>query len=152
MPSSISVHSDIVIEDWDNTWANPVDMVKQGFQIINANDLELYIVPHANYFHDFLDTQTLYTSWDPSVFSLHNPALNLQPDDPHLLGATFAVWNDKLGSKVSVSDITARLEPALPVLGEKMWNGSTQTLNYVQFEAVAQLVGQTPAIPWSKTT
>jgi hexosaminidase len=149
IPSSISVHSDIVIEDWDNTWANPVDMVKQGFQIINANDLELYIVPHADYFHDFLDTQTLYTSWDPSVFSLHNPALNLQPDDPHLLGATFAVWNDKLGSEVSVNDITARLEPALPVLGEKMWNGSTQTLNYVQFEAVAQLVGQTPAIPLS---
>lgn len=44
MPSKIQVNSDIVLEDWDNTWANSVDMAKQGFKIINANDQLLYIV------------------------------------------------------------------------------------------------------------
>ena len=146
MRSKVQVNPDIVIEDWDNTWANPVDMARQGFQIINANDNLLYIVPHANYFHDFLDTRLLYTSWDPSIFSLKDPALNLQPGDPHLLGATFAVWNDKLGNVVSDADITARIETALPVVGEKMWTGPTPDTSYAQFEDMVDQAGLAPNI------
>lgn len=62
-----------------------------------------------------------------------------------MLGATLAVWNDKLGSTISDADVTSRIEPALPVLGEKMWNGSAQTLNYDQFEEVVRQAGFTPA-------
>lgn len=149
MPSKVKVNSDIVIEDWDNTWANPVEMERQGFQIINANDNLLYIVPHANYFHDFLDTRLLYTSWDPSVFSLTNPALNLQEGDPHLLGATFAVWNDKLGNIVSVQDITARIEPAFPIVGDKMWAGATSDASYEQFEQMVQHIGLAPGVEFA---
>lgn len=144
MKSNVKVNSDIVIEDWNNTWANPVDMENQGFQIINANDALLYIVPHANYYHDFLDTRLLYGSWEPNIFSLQNPALNLKPDDPRLLGGTFAVWNDKLGTVVSEADITARIKPAMPVLGEKMWSGPTPETDYAEFEQVVQLVGPAP--------
>ena len=145
MQGNTAVNTDIVIEDWDNTWANSVDMARQGFSIINANDHFLYIVPHANYFHDFLDTQLLYTSWDPTIFSLTYPSLNLKPGDPHLLGATVAVWNDKLGTMVSTNDITARIEPALPVTGEKMWNAATPNMSYIQFEHIVQQVGLPPA-------
>lgn len=144
MKSTVNVNTDIVIEDWDNTWADPVDMAQQGFQIINANDNMLYIVPHANYFHDFLDTQLLYTSWEPNIFNLHIPALNLQPGDPHILGGTFAVWNDKLGTVTSDNDITIRIEPALPVLGEKMWSGPTPDTSYEQFEQMVQRIGLAP--------
>lgn len=144
MQGSVKVHNDIVIEDWDNTWSNPVDMARQGFQIINANDNLLYIVPHANYFHDYLDTRLLYTSWEPYIFDLNNPAMNLQPNDPHVLGGMFAVWNDKLGNVVSDSDITERIKPALPVLGEKMWTGPTPDTNYTQFEQTVQQIGLPP--------
>jgi hexosaminidase len=144
MPSAIPVHTDITIEDWNNTWENPVTTVRQGFRIINANDALLYIVPHASYYHDFLDTQLLYTSWEPYIFDLNNPALNLQPGDPHLLGGTFSVWNDKLGNVVSVNDITVRIEPVLPVLGEKMWSGMVAGTDYTQFEQIVQQVGFAP--------
>ncbi len=144
MQSNVKVNNDIVIEDWDNTWANPVDMARQGFQIINANDNLLYIVPHASYFHDYLDTQLLYDSWEPYIFDLNNPAINLQPDNPHLLGAMFAVWNDKLGNVVSDDDITEKIEPALPVLGEKMWTGPTPDVGYAQFEQMVQQIGLAP--------
>jgi hexosaminidase len=146
MKSNVKVNPDIVIEDWDNTWANPVDMVNQGFQIINANDVLLYIVPHVTYFHDFLDTQLLYESWEPNIFSLRNPSLNLKADDPHLLGGTFSVWNDKLGTVVSTADITARIEPAMPVLGEKMWSGPTPGADYEGFEQIVRQVGAAPGI------
>src|SRR5258708_34353409 len=95
MPSNVQINSDIVLENWDNTWANSPEMAKQGFQIINANDHLLYIVPHAGYFNDFLDTRLLYTSWNPNIFNPNYPYLNFQPGDSHVLGATFAVWNDK---------------------------------------------------------
>lgn len=143
MKSTIPVHTRITIQDWNNTWQNPVHTVQQGFQIINDNDALLYIVPHANYYHDFLDTHLLYTSWEPFIFDLNNPALNLQPGDPHLLGGSFSVWNDKLAGIVSVQDITERITPVFPVLGQKMWS-ATAALSYAQFERVVQQVGTAP--------
>lgn len=144
MPGTVDVHTNIVLEDWDNRWANPVEMARQGFPIINVNGNLLYIVPHATYFHDFLDTRLLYERWDPSIFDVNNPALNLQPDDPHLLGGMFAVWNDLLGKVTSDNDITARIKPAMPVVVEKMWSGPTPDTNYEQFEHIVQQVGLAP--------
>lgn len=140
MRSSVQVHPDIVIEDWDNQWANPVDMARQGFNIINVNGNLLYIVPHAHYFHDFLDIRLLYERWTPAIFDLQHPALNLSPDDPHLLGGMFAVWNDLLGRVTSVQDITERIAAAFPVLGEKMWSEPTPAISYEQFEQDIQQV------------
>lgn len=143
MQSPVSIDTNIVIEDWNNVWANPVTMDHQGFSLINTNDALLYIVPHANYYHDYLDTREIYTSWTPSVFSLTNKALNLQPDDPHLLGGMFAVWND-LFKLTSVTDITARIEPAAPVVGEKMWNASISGTSYTSFEQTLKQIGPAP--------
>jgi len=143
MQSSVVVKNDIIIEDWNNQWANPVDMSREGFQIINTNDNLLYIVPHANYYHDYLDIQVLYNQWEPYIFSLTNPALNLKPDDPHLLGGMFAVWNDLLGNVVSDNDITERIEPAMPVLGEKMWSGPVST-SFADFEQTVNRIGLGP--------
>ena len=87
---SVTVNNDIVTDVWDNRWANPLDTVQQGFQVINANDDLLYIVPKAGYFHDFLDTKLLYEQWEPNIFSFYQPNLDLSPNDPHLLGEMFA--------------------------------------------------------------
>lgn len=145
MSGSTQVNTDIVVEDWDNLWANPVEMVRQGFQIINTNGNLLYIVPHTSYFHDFLDTRLLYERWDPSIFDVNNPAVNLQPGDPHLLGGMFAVWNDLLGNMVSANDITVRIKPAMPVVGEKMWGEPTPDTSYTQFEQIVQQIGLAPS-------
>jgi hexosaminidase len=144
MKSSVRVDTDIVIDVWDNRWANPVDMVKQGFHIINANDRLLYIVPKAGYFHDYLDTRLLYEYWEPNVFDLSNPSLNLQPGDPHLLGGMFAEWNDRLGSVISDADVHARVKPAMQTLGEKMWSGTTTDMTYEQFQQLASVIDEAP--------
>lgn len=149
MPGRVGVNPDIVIENWDTAWSNPVDMVRQGFQLINASDTLLYIVPHTSYFHDFLDTELLYTRWDPSIFDLNHPAFNVPPDDPHLLGATFAVWNDRLGQVVSDADITARIVPAMPVVGEKIWAGPTPEITYLQFKQNIGLAGPVPGVQFT---
>ena len=144
MKSNVKVDNDIVTDVWNNQWANPVDMVKQGFQIINANDNLLYIVPRAGYYHDYLDTRLLYEKWEPYIFDLSNPALNLSPNDPHLLGGMFAEWNDKLGSVVSNADVYIRVKPAMQTLGDKMWSGTTTDMTYVQFQQLATTIGDAP--------
>lgn len=149
MSGRVGVRTDIVIENWDTTWSNPVEMARQGFQLINASDTQLYIVPHAGYFHDFLDTELLYYRWDPSIFDLDRPAFNLAPDDPHLLGATFAVWNDRLGQVISDDDITVRIEPAMPVVGEKTWSGPTPEITYREFEQDVALAGPVPGVQFA---
>jgi hexosaminidase len=144
LQSSVKVDHNIIIDDWSNRWANPVDMVKQGFYIVNANDNLLYIVPKAGYYHDYLDTQLLYEQWEPYIFDLSNPALNLSPNDPHVLGGMFAEWNDKLGSVVSDTDVYDRVKPAMQTVGDKLWSGPTPDISYVQFEVIATILSAVP--------
>ena len=144
MTGSVAVNNDIVTDVWDNRWANPLATVQQGFQIINANDNILYIVPKAGYFHDYLDTKLLYEQWEPNIFSFYHPNLDLSPHDPHLLGGMFAEWNDMLGKVVSDTDVHARVKPAMQVLSEKMWSGPTTDLIYDQFLQLASIIGEAP--------
>jgi hexosaminidase len=143
MPGSVKVNDDIITEAWDNSWSNPVDTASQG-PIINANDGLLYIVPKAGYFHEYLDTQLLYDRWEPYIFDLSNPGLNLRPDDPHLLGGMFAVWNDMLGTVVSDPDVTVRIRPAMQTLGQKMWSNQPEGMSYDQFQALVNRIGDPP--------
>ncbi|MBX5458842.1 MAG: family 20 glycosylhydrolase [Thermogemmatispora sp.] len=142
MKSHVAISRNIVLDIWNNRWANPVQMVREGFQVINMNDNLLYIVPRAGYYHDYLDTKTLYTRWQPFIFDLSNPRLNLAPNDPHLLGAMFALWNDKL-NVVSDAQIDDRIEPAVRVLSQKLWSGVTP-LSYGQFEQLALQLSTVP--------
>ena len=34
MKSPVQVNTNVVVDVWDNVWANPVEMAKQGFSII----------------------------------------------------------------------------------------------------------------------
>ena len=144
MKSAVKVNSDIVMDVWDNRWGNAVDLVNQGYHIINANDQLLYIVPKAGYFHDYLDTRLLYEKWEPNIFDFSNQRLNLKPGDPNLSGGMFAEWNDKLGSVVSDADVYERVKPAMQTLGDKMWSGTTAGMPYEQFQQLAQRIGEAP--------
>src|SRR5712692_9176623 len=144
MQSNVRVNTNIVIDDWNNAWANPMDMLQQGYPIINANDNLLYIVPKAGYYHDYLDTQMLYDHWEPYVFSLSDPGLNVRPGDSHLLGGMFSEWNDKLGSVISDADVHARVKPAMQTLSQKLWSGTAAGMPYNQFLQLAQIIGEAP--------
>lgn len=142
--SGVKVNTDVVVDLWNNEWANPVDTVRQGYDVINCNDNLLYIVPKAGSYHDYLDTRQLYVQWAPNIFSLSDSSLNLAPDDPHLLGAMFADWNDRLGSVIGDADVAARVQAAMPTLGQKMWTRAAPSLTFDQFQRLAQQIGGAP--------
>jgi len=144
MQSAIPVNHDIVIDNWNNDWSNPVDMVNAGFSIINANDNLLYIVPRAGYYNDYLNTQLLYDQWEPNIFSLADSSLNLQPGNSHLLGGMFSEWNDKLGSVVSDADVYIRVQPAMQTLSQKLWTASTAGIPFNQFQQLGLRLSNAP--------
>jgi hexosaminidase len=135
MDGSVKVTTDPIIEIWQNGLQNPVAAVQQGSRVINANGDMLYYDPHLN---GGLDLRALYNHWTPNIFDLNDPSVNLKPDDPHLLGGMFCDWNDDVGG-VSDLDVFTLVKPAMPVMGQKMWGGSSTPLSYDAFE---HLVGQ----------
>ncbi|WP_175631936.1 NPCBM/NEW2 domain-containing protein [Virgibacillus siamensis] len=142
-PGETPVDKDIVLNIWNNGWHNPVDAVNAGFDVINTNDALLYMVPYAGYYNDYLNTKLLYEEWEPNIFSLSNPDLNLSEDNPHLLGGMFAVWNDKIGYGYTRFDVHERVRDALPTLAQKMWSGETEQ-SFEEFEKLSKEIGAAP--------
>jgi hexosaminidase len=144
MPGTTPIHTDVVMDVWDTAFASAPELIREGYRVVNASDTYLYIVPKAGNYNDYLDTKTIYEHWDPSIFDLRNPAQNLEPGDAHLLGAKFAVWNDKLGALVSDADVAARVQAALPTVGQMFWGTPARGMTYPQFVEVTRIVGRAP--------
>ena len=55
-----SVKSDnVIMSAWYNGYADPVDMIKQGYKLISIPDRYLYIVPAAKYYYNYLDRKSV---------------------------------------------------------------------------------------------
>ena len=92
---------------WYNGYADPKEMVKQGYHLISIPDGLLYIVPQAGYYYDYLNTKYLYEKWTPNIVGKE-----VFPErDPAILGGMFAVWNDHVGNGISTKDIHHRCLP-----------------------------------------
>ncbi|HLR63590.1 MAG TPA: family 20 glycosylhydrolase [Lentibacillus sp.] len=137
----VTVDKDVTFNIWNVGWYNPKQAVESGYDIINSDDGLLYIVPKADYYHDYLDTDWLYNNWEPTVFS---GDITLDEDNEHLLGGMFALWNDKLGKKVSIPDVHDRIKKAMPTLAEKMWRGSSDDATFAEFQKLTDEIGLAP--------
>ncbi|ASK62206.1 hypothetical protein CFK37_08550 [Virgibacillus phasianinus] len=137
----VQVDKDVVFNIWNVGWYNPEQAIDEGYKIINSDDGLLYIVPKANYYHDYLDTKWLYNNWEPTVFS---GGITLSDDEPNLLGGMFAVWNDLLGENISIPDVHDRAIDAMPTLAEKMWRGESDDVTFTEFEKLTSEIGGAP--------
>lgn len=129
---------------WSTTWANPQAMYNDGFGLINMVDNQVYIVPGVGteYYHDYLDVESLYANWQPNVMG----NTTIPAGSEQMLGSAFAVWNDKSGklsNGISELDIYDRINDAMPVLANKMWSDADD-LGYAELEAAADDIGVAP--------
>ena len=56
----------VVMNAWYNGYADPREMVRQGYKLISIPDGYLYIVPAAGYYYDYLNCRMLYDKWTPA--------------------------------------------------------------------------------------
>lgn len=127
---------------WYNGYADPKEMVKQGYDLVSIPDGLLYIVPAAGYYYDYLNTEYLYNKWTPAQIG----KVEFAEKDPSIRGGMFAVWNDHVGNGISTKDIHHRVFPALQTLAVKMWDGKNATLPYAEFNKQRMLISEAPGV------
>lgn len=127
---------------WNTSWANPNEMYKQGFDLINMVDGTLYMVPGAGYYNDYLNSQNIYNNWQPNNMG----GTIISAGDEQMLGSAYAIWNDMVDKKangISEYDIYDRFEKALPAMSSKLW-GDGQDLKYNELNEVVNALGTAP--------
>ncbi len=134
--------NNVVMSLWNNGYANPKDMLEQGYELISMNDGQVYIVPAAGYYYDYLNEPYLYKQWSPATIG------NAKFDEKHpgILGGMYAVWNDVVGNGISVKDIHHRAFPALQTLAVKMWSPSAVTVPFEDFNAKRAALSEAPGV------
>ncbi|AIY03218.1 hypothetical protein ART_3619 [Arthrobacter sp. PAMC 25486] len=131
-----------IICSWNNDWYSGRAATADGYKVINTNDVLLYIVPFADYYHGGpLDAEALFTSWEPHVFGEDQ---DLEPGHPQLLGAASALWNDLVLRDYDEHTMHAMIEPAFGVLAQKMWRGPVPGMDFEVFTQGAQTVSAWP--------
>lgn len=127
----------VEIDLWNAGYADMMEMYKLGFDLINCNDGNYYIVPNAGYYYDYLYDSTMYNMDISSIGSNHIPA-----GDAQMLGGSFALWNDKSGRNnngVSMYDAYDRINRNMALFAAKLWgkkdldmNGAKSLMNIMQ--------------------
>ena len=132
----------VIMGAWYNGYADPKEMVKQGYRLISIPDGMLYIVPAAGYYFDYLNTKKLYDEWTPA----HVGRVVFDEKDPAILGGMFAVWNDHIGNGISVKDVHHRTFPALQTLSAKMWDGKNVSVPFERFDIERHVLSEAPGV------
>ena len=137
------VKSDNVIMSlWNNGFANPTDMINEGYKLISIPDGWIYIVPAAGYYYDYLNHARLYNSWSPAIIG----GQTFEHCHPSILGGMFAVWNDVNGNGISIDDIHHRSYPALQVLAAATWSPTYKTVPFEEFDHKKNLLSEAPGV------
>ena len=122
--------------EWDNT-LTPQQMMDYGYDLINSNGFNLYIVPGGVEYSDTLNHVKLYNSWDVNHFDGAGKDTNIMPlGHPQVLGANFLIWNDRGTANVgfSIYDVFNRFQNGVTILAEKTWYGpASEDQSYSDF-------------------
>lgn len=132
----------VTMNAWYNGYADPKEMIAQGYDLISTPDGWLYIVPAAGYYYDYLNLKKLYREWTPNMIGNQT----FDPKHPQVKGGAFAVWNDHPGNGITAKDVHHRAFPAMQVLAHKMWAGADTVLKYDQFHQQAGRIGEGPLL------
>lgn len=133
---------DVVMDLWSNGYAQPKEMIELGYNVISIPDGQVYIVPRAGYYYDYLNTDFLYNKWTPANVG----GVIFEEGHPQILGGKFAVWNDHPNNGVSVQDVHYRFFPAMQTLSTKMWTGAKPTFTYEQFNTKRHNLNEAPGV------
>lgn len=117
----------VEINLWNYGWAHMGDMYDQGFDLINCNDGNYYIVPNAGYYYNYLNDGTMYNLPINSIGGDTIPA-----GDAQMKGGAFAVWNDMcdyLENGVSEYDVYDRINTNMSLFAAKLWGKKDMSLN-----------------------
>lgn len=129
-PGTTPVRSEgIQMNIWSRDWGRAKESIDLGYDIINTMDRDLYWVPTANYYRMDRNLKRLWENWQVNVIGPDT----IEPDNPRLLGASWACWNDMIGPRhngYTYKDLEKTIIEACAVLSEKMWRAENPPRSY----------------------
>lgn len=132
----------VILTAWHNPYAQPDEMIKQGYELISIPDGLVYIVPAAGYYYDYLNCNYLYNNWTPAIIG----DKTFEERHPKIKGGMFAVWNDHPGNGISCKDIHYRVFPAMQTMAVKMWTGAKPQTPFEEFDKARIALSDAPGL------
>ncbi len=139
MPGSTEPDPSVVIDMWLGN--NAKELTGKGHSVISSSDQGTYLVPGAHYYG--VNEAAIYERWSPWKFGGKN--LDLDKDDPKLLGGKLHVWMDEGPAGYTMQEIAATTYPPLRVFAEKMW-GVKGSKDLKAFKARARATDRVPGV------
>jgi len=154
--SKVSLPTSAVVEWWENRVSpTPEQLSAGGYDVLNVGWWPLYYVNGGPVGSLRSTEQDFYEQWDPWRFEgpyttrwggdavVQPPDDLLKPGDPHLLGATLAVWNDDpANAGGDPATLPGAITPRLRILAQKAWGSPEPAKTYADFEAQASKARQ----------
>ncbi|WP_256872185.1 discoidin domain-containing protein [Paenibacillus sp. 79R4] len=140
------ISTDATMDIWHEPYGAPQQAVDLGYDVINAQNTYMYIVPTL--YGNYLNTQFLYNEWEPVKWE----TTTLPLGHPHVKGGMFCLWNDASEvNGLSMDDSHDRMLPGIQVVAEKMWTGTRDDRSFERFEQRKKKIGDAPNANLSHT-
>ncbi|MFI1964961.1 family 20 glycosylhydrolase [Streptomyces pathocidini] len=132
--NTVPVEKGTVVEHWLNVKTKPSEIVRQGYEIMNAS-YALYLIRGG--FHS--DTRKLYEEkWDPRSFEGEKLT-----GAESITGAKISFWPDN-GKGETENEVAAGAYLPLRHIAQATWGEPAPDATYEEFAARAQAVGHAP--------
>lgn len=150
--SAVALRRDAVVEWWEDMFSpSPVELVDQGYQVLNVGWWPLYYV--TGDFGPYLRApeDQMYEKWDAWHFEgqwtsrwftgepSRTRSWELKPGDPRQPGATLAVWHGNPNDPEAQPDaLAAGIAWRLRIVAQKTWGSPLLTPSYAEFQALTE--------------
>ncbi|RMJ26573.1 hypothetical protein PHISP_02565 [Aspergillus sp. HF37] len=129
------ISEDVIIQHWQYTQSQPVQLANQGYTLMNSEDRWAYMslkndhvpispAPYPQFYDDYYTLNFAYQDglqWEPSLFNPFN--LTEQPDPRLVRGAIFAAWNDNGATATTQLEAYYAMRSGFPLVGARSWTG-----------------------------
>lgn len=138
-PSNTSVISkDIITQHWQYGQSDPVQLEKDGYQVINSEDWWAYTglkndhtpilpSPYPQYFNNERILNFAGVDgwqWEPSLYNPFNVTMQLPSDSKYNKGAIMATWNDNGPDATTQLEAFYCIRNGIPTVGARAWSGT----------------------------
>ncbi|KAF2028854.1 beta-N-acetylhexosaminidase [Setomelanomma holmii] len=134
---NLTISKDIGIQHWQYGQSDPVQLDKDGYQLINSEDWWAYMslkndhtpilpAPYPQFYNvlrtlNFADKSGW--QWDPSLYNPVNTSQQLEPNATGNKGAILAAWNDNGPDATTQLEAYYAIREGIPVMAARAWSG-----------------------------
>jgi hexosaminidase len=132
------VSKDIVVQHWQYGQSDPLELQREGYDLINSEDWWAYMslkndhmpISPAPYPQFYNISRTVNFAnvpewqWEPSLYNPVNTTEQLQPGSKGNKGAILAAWNDNGPDATTQLEAYYAMREGIPVMAARAWAGA----------------------------